>query len=178
VEVKSYEVPSATGERRTALADRERTRLLEHYAVLREHVAALSRQVVQLGGTPCPRPSVDHAATAEADVILAADLEARPVTKDDVAYFRRPYEPRSREEVAASSTRSRIEAFLHARGGEHTRSDIATALGVTPRAVSVALSKDRDGRFQRRLADPSGERGAREALWSLVAQPAPDAVEG
>ena len=165
--MKSYVVQSATGERRSALADRERTRLLEHFAALRMHVAALARQVVQLGGTPCAMPVATLSDATAGAAFLAADMEARPVTTEDVAYWRRPYQPRSREEVAASSTRSRIEAFLHARGGEHSRGDIATALGVTPRAVSVALSKDRSGRFLRR-----------ESLWSLVVEPETDAVEG
>jgi hypothetical protein len=173
VEVKSYVVESSTGERRTALADRERTRLLEHFAALRMHVAALARQVVQLGGTPCGIPTTTLGDATEAAAYLAADMEARPVTSEDVGAWRRPSRSRSRDEVAASSTRSRIEAFLRARGGEHTRKDLAAALGVSTAAVSVAISKS-NGLFTKR-ATRNEQRGVR-VLYRLVEDVDADAV--
>lgn len=167
---RAWNVESSTGERRTAMADRERTRLLEHFAALRMHVAALARQVRSLGAEPVPMPKATLADAHDGAAYIAADMEARPVTAEDVGAWRRPATTRSREEVYASSTRARIESFLYARGGEHTPADIATALGVSIRAVRVALSKDGSGMFLKRKMPGDAVRVLYRLVEGLVAE--------
>lgn len=163
---RAYVVESALGERRTVKAERERTRLIEHFAGLRRHVHALTVQVMSLGGKPVPMPVATLDDTDDAEAYLGADLEARPVSDEDVVKQRRNPSLRTRHQVQAFSTRARIEAFMRARPGEHALMDIATAIGSTRAAVTVALSKGKE-RFERRKLTQSAQGGPR-VLYRLA----------
>lgn len=167
--VKRFVVESALGEKRSGLAERERLRLVEHFARLRKHVMLLTRQLEAEGIIPSPAPpviSLDE--TKDADDYLVADLDARPVH----AMGKRRDPPR------LGSTARQVLAFLTAHGGEHSPMTIGTAIGATRDAVKVAVSKGQ-GWFAKRRVPPSMHAGAR-VLYRLgpLAQAEDDAEAG
>ncbi len=165
----SYVVESSLGEKRTAKAERERVRLVEHFAALHKHVRILSAQVTALGGTPLTMAACDAEEVIDAEAYLEADLDERPVTDDDIAQQKRARGSRTLAEIQRSSTAARIEAFLRGRGGEHSILDLSKALNVTRAAVTMALCKARGGLFHKRSAGPTARPGVR-VLYRLATE--------
>lgn len=153
---KRFLVESSLGEKRTPLAERERMRLIEHFARLRKHVLLLTRQLEHARIAPASAPPViTFDESRDADDYLAADLDARPVH----ALGRRRDPPR------LGSTARQVLAFLTAHGGEHSPKTISTAIGTTREAVKVAVSKGQAWFAKRRV--PPSMHGGDRVLYRL-----------